>query len=208
VAEFDKSASTYTAPRGGRRRNELPSQKRFLRQLALCGLDNSIFESSEPAWASSVGYSVRQFRRLCQTIVGEPAASFIKRMKLERAAGLLMGTERTISAIALETGWGSVASFSKAFSAYFRCSPARFRKLNKGKDCNLPGFALRTSSYATTPRCIHLVVDRGHEEVYMYDGMVLLGRIDADGEIDWLPRHPLRRPSPELISPSVSATSP
>jgi AraC family transcriptional regulator len=67
--------------------------------------------------------------RVFHTAVGESIGRFITRRRLEIAAlRLAYEPDRSITDIALSSGYSSSSNFSKAFSAFFGCSPTRVRE--------------------------------------------------------------------------------
>lgn len=75
-------------------------------------------------------FSPYHFNRVFKLIVGENIYSFIKRMKLERAAfQLKTSSKRSITDIAMEAGYSS-SNFASAFKQYFGISPSEFRENN------------------------------------------------------------------------------
>ena len=77
-------------------------------------------------------FSRRQFHRLTLDVIGETPAAHQRRVRLDRAAWLLLTTPATIMDIALETGWESHEVFTRAFRAQFGTTPSGFRK-DRGK---------------------------------------------------------------------------
>jgi len=68
------------------------------------------------------------FHRQFHALVGEPLGRYVTRRRLELAAlRLAYEPDRSITEIALESGYSSSSNFSKAFSAYFGCSPSQVR---------------------------------------------------------------------------------
>lgn len=67
--------------------------------------------------------------RVFREAVGETIGRFVTRRRLEVAAlRLAYETDRTITDIALSSGYSSSSNFTKAFTAYFGCSPSRVRE--------------------------------------------------------------------------------
>jgi AraC family transcriptional regulator len=80
--------------------------------------------------ADQCRFSKYHFNRIFKLIVGENIYSFIKRMKLERAAlNLKTSKMRSITDIALDAGYSS-SNFASAFKQYFGVSASEFRKVN------------------------------------------------------------------------------
>jgi transcriptional regulator GlxA family with amidase domain len=93
-------------------------------------------------------FSRRQFHRLTLDVIGETPAAHQRRVRLDRAAWLLLTTPATVLDIALETGWESHEVFTRAFRAQFETTPSAFRK-DRGR--SLPqslraGFAIALSA--------------------------------------------------------------
>jgi AraC family transcriptional regulator len=67
--------------------------------------------------------------RVFREAVGETIGRFVTRRRLETAAlRLAYETDRTITDIALSSGYSSNSNFTKAFTAYFGVSPSRVRE--------------------------------------------------------------------------------
>jgi len=75
------------------------------------------------------GFSPFHFQRIFALIAGEPLYGFIKRIRLEKAAYmLLMDKSRSVTDIALTVGFSNQSSFAKAFKARFGMSSSAYRK--------------------------------------------------------------------------------
>ena len=79
--------------------------------------------------ADVAGFSVPHFHRIFTAHVGESAISYVRRMRLERAARKLRMGAVDITEVALAAGYDSHAAFSKAFRQLFGMSPSEFRQL-------------------------------------------------------------------------------
>lgn len=77
-------------------------------------------------------FSRRQFHRLTLHVLGETPAAHQRRVRLDRAAWLLLTTRGSVLDTALETGWESHEVFTRAFRAQFGVTPSAFRK-DRGK---------------------------------------------------------------------------
>ena len=73
-------------------------------------------------------FSRRQFHRLTLHVLGETPAKHQRRVRLDRAAWLLLTTRATVLDIALQTGWESHEVFTRAFRVRFGGTPSAFRK--------------------------------------------------------------------------------
>ena len=79
--------------------------------------------------ASVAGFSIPHFHRVFTAHVGESAISYVRRVRLERAARKLRMGAVDITEVALAAGYDSHAAFSKAFKQQFEVSPREFRQL-------------------------------------------------------------------------------
>jgi AraC-like DNA-binding protein len=78
--------------------------------------------------ARAACFSRRQFHRLMVQVLGEPPGTRQRRLRLDRAAWLLLTSRDTVLHIALETGWESHETFTRAFRTRFGVTPSFFRK--------------------------------------------------------------------------------
>lgn len=79
--------------------------------------------------AAVAGFSIPQFHRVFTKHVGESAASYVRRLRMERAGRKLRMGAVDITEVALAAGYDSHAAFSKAFKQQFGVSPSEFRQL-------------------------------------------------------------------------------
>ena len=85
------------------------------------------------------GFSQFHFQRIFASITGEPIYSFIKRIRLEKAAYMLLAKkDRPVIDIALSVGFSNQASFAKAFKKRFGTSSSQYR--NKRKEIDKSAF--------------------------------------------------------------------
>ncbi|PLR66232.1 AraC family transcriptional regulator [Bacillus sp. UMB0893] len=74
-------------------------------------------------------YSPFHFQRLFKEMIGETPSGYVKRLRLENAAHLLIyEQELTITRIAFMCGFSSLSYFTYSFQAYFKTSPKRWRE--------------------------------------------------------------------------------
>src|SRR5688500_20117789 len=79
--------------------------------------------------AAVAGFSIPHFHRVFTAHVGESALSYVRRLRLERAARKLrMGAVDTTE-VALAAGYDTHAAVSKAFTQQLALSPSEFRRL-------------------------------------------------------------------------------
>jgi AraC family transcriptional regulator len=76
-------------------------------------------------------FSEFHFHRIFGVIAGETLNQFTNRLRLEKAARLLRFSQHRLTDIALECGFSSSATFSRAFRSGYDTSPSQFRKTGK-----------------------------------------------------------------------------
>ncbi len=77
--------------------------------------------------ASLAHFSPFHFHRIFRGLVGESIKQHVRRLRLERAASQLSAGRKTVLEIALDAGYESNESFTRAFQRAFDCSPSEFR---------------------------------------------------------------------------------
>lgn len=82
--------------------------------------------------ARRAGHSRFQFHRLFRRVAGETLKQFTLRLRLERAAGELIATDKSILAIALARGFTSHEVFTRAFYRHFGRTPLQYRRRAAG----------------------------------------------------------------------------
>ncbi|MFZ0859423.1 MAG: AraC family transcriptional regulator [Candidatus Sulfotelmatobacter sp.] len=73
-------------------------------------------------------FSEFHFHRIFRAVSGETLNSFTNRLRLEKAARLLRYSDQSLTDIALDCGFSSSATFSRAFRSGYDTSPSQFRK--------------------------------------------------------------------------------
>ncbi|WP_270180025.1 AraC family transcriptional regulator [Alkalihalobacillus sp. CinArs1] len=74
-------------------------------------------------------YSPYYFQRLFTKIIGESPASYIKRLRLEKAAHFLIyESTMSITTIAHQCGFSSLSYFTYSFNDYFQTNPKKWRE--------------------------------------------------------------------------------
>src|SRR5262249_49791529 len=123
-------------------------------------------ELSLAALARIATFSPFHFHRVFKAITPEPPFAFVQRMRLETAAAALRDQkDRSVLEIALDHGFGSSATFARAFRAHFgmtatdwraggarRWGDARQSERNPGKHLGNPGKARRPGAVDAPPR--------------------------------------------------------
>lgn len=79
--------------------------------------------------ADVAGFSVPHFHRIFTAQFGESAVSYVRRLRMERAAKKLRMGAVNITEVARAAGYESHAAFSKAFKQEFGLSPSELRRL-------------------------------------------------------------------------------
>ena len=83
-------------------------------------------------------FSEFHFHRIFGAVAGETLNNFTNRLRLEKAARLLRYSGKNLTDIALDCGFSSSATFSRAFRSGYDTSPSQFRKsgeIKKSKIC-------------------------------------------------------------------------
>lgn len=68
------------------------------------------------------------WHRIYRAVHGETIAATVRRLRLHHAAGRLANSAMSLDEIARRAGYGSLAAFTRAFSASYGMPPAQFRK--------------------------------------------------------------------------------
>lgn len=88
--------------------------------------------------AEIANFSKFHFHRIFAAMMGETIFQFTQRLRLERAAGLLMSNPKIpISQIASDCGFSDQAAFSRAFKLNFGKTPVQWRKEKTIYESNL-----------------------------------------------------------------------
>ncbi len=80
--------------------------------------------------AKVASFSPFHFHRIFRGLVGESVQQHLRRLRLERAAGHLKASRRSVLQIALSAGYDSHEAFTRAFHRAFGHSPSDFRSAN------------------------------------------------------------------------------
>lgn len=78
--------------------------------------------------AAVANLSMYHFHRIFSGLVGESLSEYVRRMRLERAAGELVRTDQQVVDIALRAGYDAHEPFTRAFRGHFGVPPSAFRK--------------------------------------------------------------------------------
>jgi AraC family transcriptional regulator len=80
------------------------------------------------ALAAVACFSPYHFHRIYRSLMGETAAETLRRLRLQRASGEIIGSTTPLARIAKRAGYGSVAAFTRAFTSVFGVPPAQYRR--------------------------------------------------------------------------------
>jgi AraC-like DNA-binding protein len=80
-----------------------------------------------PQLAQRAGYSPQHLNRLFHRALGCTPLKYLMRLRMERAAELLLDGNHTVAAIAASSGFEDPFYFSRVFKQHLGCSPAVFR---------------------------------------------------------------------------------
>jgi transcriptional regulator GlxA family with amidase domain len=91
-----------------------------------------------PSLARGAYVSPAHFNRQFRATFGESPHRYLQRRRVERAMELLRETDRSVTEICFNVGFGSLGTFSRTFRAIVGESPSSYRRRFEG-----PGAALR-----------------------------------------------------------------
>lgn len=86
---------------------------------------------SEKKLAEFLKVSQPTIRRLFVEQTGYPPKTFILRSKMALAEWLLAESNLSITEICLKVGYSDQSGFNRVFKKFYKCSPIKYRKLNK-----------------------------------------------------------------------------
>lgn len=102
-------------------------ERRILRVLSYIH-DNLDGDLSLDALADVAAMSRYHWHRVFHAMSGETSATAIRRIRLNRAAQLLLQTDRTLADIAKACGYSNIQSFTQIFRTEYGVPPGAFRK--------------------------------------------------------------------------------
>jgi AraC-like DNA-binding protein len=71
--------------------------------------------------------SPAHFTRTFRATFGETPHRYLQRRRIERAMQLLRRSDQSVSAVCVDVGWTSFATFSRTFREIVGCSPSEYR---------------------------------------------------------------------------------
>lgn len=96
--------------------------------ISIINQNINVVEFNPEQLAKELKISRRQLYRKLIAITGSTVHEFITRVRMEKAAGLLLDSDLNISEIAYETGFSEPSNFSRTFSKHYGCSPTKYIK--------------------------------------------------------------------------------
>lgn len=112
--------------------------------------------------ARAAGLSPAHFSREFRRTFGESPHAYLLTRRLERAAAMLRGTDRSIADICFSVGLQSLGSFTTTFTRTFGDSPAAYR-------ARFPPAA----QHALIPTCVVRAYGRPQRRTFREDGAVI-----------------------------------
>jgi AraC family transcriptional regulator len=79
------------------------------------------------ALSERVGFSAYHFHRIFREAIGEPVKEYVRRLRIEKAAYRLKISEETILRLALDAGFKTHESFTRAFQRQLGITPNEYR---------------------------------------------------------------------------------
>jgi len=78
--------------------------------------------------ADTIGYSRSRFSYLFKSVMGQTFIEYLTKVRMEKAADLLLNSNKSITDIACSVGFNTISNFNKAFKAHMGKSPRSYRK--------------------------------------------------------------------------------
>lgn len=97
--------------------------------------------------AAVANFSPFHFHRIFRGLVGESVKEHVRRLRLERAAHRLRHTGQPVTEIALDAGYQTLESFTRAFQQMFQQAPTEFRVQR------------RAAAFGPAPSKVHFVAE-------------------------------------------------
>ncbi|WP_223232268.1 AraC family transcriptional regulator [Marinomonas arctica] len=116
-----------------------------------------------------------QFQRVFGQATGLTVAQYVRELRLSKAAELLLSSKNKHVDIAIECGFDSEISFSRAFKHMFNCTPRYYRQQGKRHGLRTPLQYRRPDNTQTdTPKAFTQIRVESHE------------RFQIQGKCDWI----------------------
>lgn len=82
------------------------------------------------AMADMAGYSKYHFSRLFSEYTKQTFCDYLNLRRIKAAEGLLLNDSLSVTEIAMQSGFSSIATFNRLFKSLKGCSPSEYRRLN------------------------------------------------------------------------------
>ncbi len=89
---------------------------------------NYMYEITLDKLASIAGYSRYHFSRIFKQYSGLSYVTYINKTRINAAMKLLMDPSKSITEVAMNSGFSSITSFNRAFKEIKHCTPSEFKK--------------------------------------------------------------------------------
>ena len=83
------------------------------------------------SFAQGLGYGRTNFFKKVKQLTGMSPNDYIKKIRMEEAASLLINTNMTAAEVAFKCGFEDQYYFSKSFKKYYGLPPSQYRKGDK-----------------------------------------------------------------------------
>lgn len=129
---FAKRFVEVTSGMPGKSLKAPPSDRRRAVESALWIDANANRQIDLGGIAKQAGVSAFHFLRLFSNVLGVTPHQYVVRSRLRHAARLLADDARSITAVALDVGFGDLSNFVRTFHRAAGVSPGRFRAMARG----------------------------------------------------------------------------
>ena len=187
---------------GSNKNNDLNNEYIYRINKVMDYIDSNMGDDLSLDVLSSVAnFSSYHFHRIFSTIIGEPLSKYIQRIRLEKAALILVSNSKyPIGQIASMCGFENQSSFSRAFQMHFGFSASELRKdksLLESKKCKTDSKGCKDSldplaynsvvesmarkAYVTTVRPLSIEVKNNNEMTVVY--IRIIGMFNGEIEV-------------------------
>lgn len=116
--------------------------------------------------ARLAGFSPHHFHRVFQHVIGETPKEYVRRLRLERAVYRLKVSPDNVLDIALEAGFKTHESFTRAFTQQFDMPPSELRNILRAyRECIDEALGSYTFAGFSLDSPVRLRKDKSHEEI-------------------------------------------
>ena len=110
------------------------TDKRFIEKVTRLIEDNIDEELDSAFLERSLNLSKIQVYRKIKTLSDMTPTELIRHVRLQKASGLLLNTDLTVSEVFYRTGFNNKSYFYREFKKIFKCSPNDYRELHRLPD--------------------------------------------------------------------------